>query len=667
MQHLPVESISTSCDDENLGLNVKDVVQSAPLMPENPIYTFFDENDSDSQLKEFGEQNETASICAGSSEVKSVNFILPDEEYISETGSLESDKENECLQHHFVIDMIPENSTRGLENESNPFMDLGSFSIGKEEGNCAGEYILETESPECDVGSQFLLSHGVANMDSEIREFERAENESNFIVNLDSLSSIRHKEEDHCDAELAVPSGGESLNSLLSVEEYISETPSPECDFENQCLQAHSMADNMVCEVSEAGLPEGETKSNLLVNFTPLKVEADSAAGLAVGPIGSLFSPVTKVLEEHMVCDIKLPKGENESSLHVNLDSLSSIEQREKTDCASEPIGSLFSPVTEVLEESEAQKVDKQNQSIEPLNAFQYLSQEAKQDSSLPEEKLCSPFNFNSIVSYGGGHPAAENYEGIEDENSIPFMAEYLNSGITDDKGIYTPQSLLVSVKQPLTEEIGSLIKSDTGSSFPNIWSRRGKAANVLQIQTDKSRRNTVAGLDMEVKNCSNEDREDKFNLNKNLSSLDVEEVEIFTPDKENLTPNTLLQKSLKKKGKIREVKNSTRSKTSSSKVIFNHNIQSKDDFRGPCGKEKKMLIGLQEQKLHLEKRMPFGDLAMDEQGKKKRPERVPFQSLIANSADKLDNIGPDTYTRHNACAKFAQTYEKVTNPLSVS
>ncbi|KAL4296322.1 hypothetical protein GQ457_12G015530 [Hibiscus cannabinus] len=123
-----------------------------------------------------------------------------------------------------------------------------------------------------------------------------------------------------------------------------------------------------------------------------------------------------------------------------------------------------------------------------------------------------------------------------------------------DDKRNPTPHALLAHAVLPESESLdGSSLRLETKSNFQSIWSRRGKPASV-QIQTGKS------------------GAEENKVVPKSLF-VSSEDEEMFTPDKENFTPNTLLMKALKRKGKLEETKHS------SSKVTLSPHLQPQNDM----------------------------------------------------------------------------------------
>ncbi|BAU01899.1 FHA domain-containing protein [Vigna angularis] len=108
-------------------------------------------------------------------------------------------------------------------------------------------------------------------------------------------------------------------------------------------------------------------------------------------------------------------------------------------------------------------------------------------------------------------------------------------------------------------EILESCVKAvEKTSTNHNIWSRRGKANRAPQVRTSKSTVKNVANVDAEVAMSKEKDIRNRT-VAKNLFSVqdgEVEEEEIFTPDKENFSPNTL-QKRLLKEDKVEEIKHS--------------------------------------------------------------------------------------------------------------
>jgi hypothetical protein len=181
--------------------------------------------------------------------------------------------------------------------------------------------------------------------------------------------------------------------------------------------------------------------------------------------------------------------------------------------------------------------------------------------------------------------------------SSVPLVTASIDSslpdGIISDMIYYKEsRSICTAGEQPESEfcespPLRSENKSILGES---IWARRGKPASVVQIQTYRSRGKTTVEAGIDNDNGNEQEVEiftpDKENLTpntlrlrslkkKNMVEIKLDdaqqEEEIFTPDKENFTPNTLQLRSLKKQGKV-EVSHSK-----SHKSFLSSNIHSED------------------------------------------------------------------------------------------
>ncbi|XP_010478868.1 PREDICTED: FHA domain-containing protein PS1-like [Camelina sativa] len=128
---------------------------------------------------------------------------------------------------------------------------------------------------------------------------------------------------------------------------------------------------------------------------------------------------------------------------------------------------------------------------------------------------------------------------------------EELPSDDTGSQENQTPQTY--TVRDDVLSEMDS-------SSTCNIWSRRGKAASVLQIRTNKS--------EGKQKQTGRQPK-DKLHRRQALSDKSISltvhhgtenlEPEIFTPDKENLTPSSHMLKRLQDIGDVKDSKSSSK------------------------------------------------------------------------------------------------------------
>ncbi|KAJ0074580.1 hypothetical protein Patl1_37525 [Pistacia atlantica] len=142
---------------------------------------------------------------------------------------------------------------------------------------------------------------------------------------------------------------------------------------------------------------------------------------------------------------------------------------------------------------------------------------------------------------------------------------------------------------------------------------------------------------------------------------------EIFTPNKENFSPDTLPLKSLKRKGKLEKIKPSRSYRKSSSKVTISPNIQPVEDLNFSSDKENQTPKVLQEQKLAGHASGNQVNLEEERTIMKKRAERVPFQSLVANSSGRRGSEASlsNATTRSSHSVNLSQTM-KVTNSSSI-
>ncbi|KAL3503950.1 hypothetical protein ACH5RR_033791 [Cinchona calisaya] len=248
------------------------------------------------------------------------------------------------------------------------------------------------------------------------------------------------------------------------------------------------------------------------------------------------------------------------------------------------------------FQDDQTETPDDYFESLDLLFADTNMTSSMKQLTTSPPlmpEDMKSPFPF------------------VEDaEKKIPFGEALLQSKIdkmqTDwqvDKENCTLQVNFTSEvpeRFSQAEDPESPIATSQKRSGVSIWKRRGKSASV-HIQTGRARENCTkadSGLEMESEgnenirtglvsedqfaaadcveeeiftpdkeNCtpdtfsnrpSKEIAQEKmkceFSVNYLVSSMDKEDEEIFTPDKENKTPRTHLLRSMKKMGKVEEI-----------------------------------------------------------------------------------------------------------------
>ncbi|CAH8254140.1 unnamed protein product [Arabidopsis lyrata] len=211
--------------------------------------------------------------------------------------------------------------------------------------------------------------------------------------------------------------------------------------------------------------------------------------------------------------------------------------------------------------------------------------------------------------------PSALAAETFEDTKPI----EELSSDDTGSQENQTPQTH--AFRNDVLSEMDS-------SSTCNIWSRRGKSASVLQIRTKKSQ-----GKQKQIGNQPRDklhrkqalsDTYDKENLTVHHGAEKLEP-EIFTPDKENLTPSSHMLKRLQDIGDVKDSKSSSKlsGKSCSSLVHSSIAILASEAFTEPeiFTPDKENLTP----NSHMLKRLrEFGDIK-DTKGSSSKATRKPF------------------------------------------
>ncbi|KAG6672467.1 hypothetical protein I3842_16G058800 [Carya illinoinensis] len=246
--------------------------------------------------------------------------------------------------------------------------------------------------------------------------------------------------------------------------------------------------------------------------------------------------------------------------------------------------------VEEFPERTINQQVNEENLAPQPLLALLSLPHAGNEDNCTAEQKI------NLLVSPDSASCDEENYSvaqlleetehvsvsrkdhsmrEISSLHSVPIATKYMDSSLVPGEGTVT----VLSEMQTVFAAAGlSEAKLSESSSLGlekqcSIWSRRGKPDSVkIQTGAGESRGKKVrAGIDAEVESYSQDDIENNC-LSKALFTGLHEQEEIFTPEKENFTPNALVN-SLSKKGVLEETKHSKSSASSSSKATFSTGI----------------------------------------------------------------------------------------------
>ncbi|XP_044476135.1 FHA domain-containing protein PS1-like isoform X2 [Mangifera indica] len=379
----------------------------------------------------------------------------------------------------------------------------------------------------------------------------------------------------------------------------------------------------------------------------------------------------------------KLPdETENQSPLQEEIEVRNNLEDWSGKQSAKSSL-----VLGGIVSEINTEQIHKEN---EPLVSLVMQPSEAEMlEKSLMEKNMNMFLALNSGCFNGEGFPEAQVFEagnrsqreGLEQKEISHFcssvLEESVNSSlpigevlneVVDSKNSRTPQSVFYpeGVEDQENPEVSPL-RSDRKPSSHSIWSRRGKPASALQIQTSRSRGKTtrshnkaVVGLQMQ------EDMENKSISKILFTGFGEKEEEFFSPNKENFSPDTLLIKSLKRKGKLEEIKPSRSCRKSSSKVTISPNIQLEEDLIS-SDKENQTPKVLQEWKLAGYASRNHVKLEQERVTSKKRAERVPFQSLAANSSGmrRSEHSLPNGTTSCNS-VNLSQTM-KITHSSSIA
>lgn len=434
---------------------------------------------------------------------------------------------------------------------------------------------------------------------------------------LDGICSLFSDETSELIPKREIPSSGiESVDLSLPVEDNFSVSEEQQLGKENQIPWHNSVKDY----ISEIENPDGllrVSKENPNVVLDLFASNSDAKKG--------------KILEK-----------ENQRPL-----------QKENELKDNPEVWSL--ELREIPSEIISEQLSNENQTLQSLAVLKPFSEIGNKGNSSVEQDLKSVVNQKSACFDEHCHPAALVYDEAENQsasrrghrqNEIPSFdsgvleAESVNSSfpfgevfseITDNNKCQTPQSHFAPGISSLENSESSPVRSDKRAALNSIWSRRGKPASVLQIQTSRSRGKTKGdckNADVDLANL--DDLENRSISNILFSGSEEMEEEIFTPEKENLTPNTLVSKSLLRKGKREEIKQFKSCRKSSSKVIFSPNIQPAEDLTLTSDKENQTF------KVHREQKLMRGfysnQVKLEQEWvlmKARAGERVPFQPLV--------------------------------------
>uniref|UniRef100_A0A6N2MS64 Histone H2A n=1 Tax=Salix viminalis TaxID=40686 RepID=A0A6N2MS64_SALVM len=222
----------------------------------------------------------------------------------------------------------------------------------------------------------------------------------------------------------------------------------------------------------------------------------------------------------------------------------------------------------------------------------------------------------------------------------IGFLSE-----IIDSKQCQTLESILASIENQENLQTSNVGPEKKLSSH-NIWSRRGKPKAVLQLQTIRSREKN-RGADINLKYYFPWFRSSRRNP---------------YPGKENYSLNTLLMKSLKKKGKRGETQLST-----SSKITFSPYKQPEEEMIASPDKEnQRPLKFLQQTKLAIPAPMNEVKFKQDMVLEECKAEKVPLQSLLVNFSGNSILV-PNDATINGISVNCSQIMRKASKSVSRS
>ncbi|XP_048226788.1 FHA domain-containing protein PS1 isoform X2 [Ricinus communis] len=510
------------------------------------------------------------------------------------------------------------------------------------------EAVLEEEKADVSMARIELESHVVCNPSSDyyscieaVLEVEKTdiskENlESNFEVTSSSFSEVDadsayeilevaekqsmlrkdHRQMDALEAVLEEEKADVSM-ARIELESHVACNPSSDY---------HSAIEAML-EVKKTDISKENLESNVEVTSSSFsEVDADSAY------------EILEVAEKQSM----LKKD------HRQMDAL-------------ECVNSML-PEVNPSETNNAQ-VNNENQIFEPLDALRPLYEEGDPENA-PENQnlnilirpqtLCADDTAitETLENKENQNYSMKEYGQSEFTGACSLITESVNSSlplgevlseIADGKESQTPQSTFFAIEN--LENIGSPpIRSEKKSSSCNIWSRRGKPDTPLQLQTSKSgKKNRRVNIDADIEWENQEDVESKSITRALFSGLQPMDEEIFTPDKENHTPNSFLRK-FRKKGQLEDIQSP---KFRYSKITFSSSIGPDEDIIASSDKENQTPKILQQRKSARPSRR---QMKVEENIvlKERRLERVPLQLLLANSPGKSlsDASVPDAAAR---------------------
>ncbi|GLT75721.1 hypothetical protein SLA2020_474210 [Shorea laevis] len=380
---------------------------------------------------------------------------------------------------------------------------------------------------------------------------------------------------------------------------------------------------------------------------------------------------VIEVLYETDDTESSLRISEQEFKLLVDMDSSFSVQEEEENEEFSLMIENSLLPVEEVPAETNNQQVDEGSHTPRTLLALQSLSDRGKEDYYTPEQEINLLVSLDSACSDEKSQSGAELLEEAEHQSEssndlekreisslyyVPITTKSMDPSLLAGEVLVTVLPEVTEKKESQSQqfafaaEIELSERSSPGSEEINLlmtWSLHVLMERAIQEPNYLKKLNTRVNQVMTLKRGKSQ----AFILGRRN----------FTPNKENFTPNTLLVKSLKMKGRTGEIKHSKSRISSSSKITFSPGIHPEEDMTASSDKENQTPKIFHEQE---SARPTYGNRVRLEQEImpiKRKSERMPFQSLLVNSTGKsrADSPVPDAAMRSCNSITCTQTKEK--------
>ncbi|KAF5735401.1 hypothetical protein HS088_TW15G00903 [Tripterygium wilfordii] len=496
--------------------------------------------------------------------------------------------------------------------------------------------------PDKDVaGSNILIIEGTENVNYKGMS-ATCEDIQSLDMTLEGLELLFSLQDSESCVKKVIPSApllGESMNcDAFSAQE---EGESP--------LQN----DHQVRNIMSTGF--GTSRTDLNTSSAPVEQFICESKNQEVNKDNQIpkYHPVAEVISAEESMDEPIIGTESRIDI-TNLDSSLSMKEAEsheaeETHEAIKEMGVLREdfalPVEQVPSEAKTEKSNKENQTPQSLSLSQPLLERGNQESSTGARKLNLLVGLSSsdaeendcnlateILEEAGNQSAlSADLGGIKFESpsyvtlstdpvNFAFSVGEAISEIVDDKESEAAQTPVAAGLSEVENRKCSA-GSEKISSLRSMRLTRGKLASV-EIQTyGKGKQIIDAGIDSEVE-LQNIDVEGKPIMEAQPFSLEGIIEEILTPEKENLTPDTLLLKSPNKKGNLES--------TSSSKVAISLNLQhEKYDMITFSDKENET------PKLQHQKSAKRTSKIQEKKNTvmKRRVERVPLQPLTAGNS----------------------------------